>query len=62
MHDTAAPDATPHVVENGASPSFSADSRWLAYSIGYSEAERDEAIDQRTNPMMRIGMNSKDNR
>ncbi len=33
--------ADPRVIESGASPAFSADSRWLAYSIGYSEAERE---------------------
>jgi len=41
LHDTSAPGAAPRVIDNGASPTFSADSRWLAYSIGYSEAERD---------------------
>jgi dipeptidyl aminopeptidase/acylaminoacyl peptidase len=34
-------DAASTILESGGSPSFSGDSRWLAYSIGYSEAERE---------------------
>ena len=41
VHDTAPAGAEPRVIAEGGSPAFSSDSRWLAYSIGYSEAERE---------------------
>jgi dipeptidyl aminopeptidase/acylaminoacyl peptidase len=40
----------PRVVDNGGSAEFSADSRWLAYGIGYSEDER-EAMRRRDEPV-----------
>jgi dipeptidyl aminopeptidase/acylaminoacyl peptidase len=45
LHDTTTAEAAPRIMEEGGSPSFSADARWLAYAIGYSEAEREQARD-----------------
>ncbi len=41
VRETASTTSEPRTIESGGSPAFSADSRWLAYSIGYSEAERE---------------------
>lgn len=41
LHDIASPGTAIRVIENGSTPAFSADARWLAYRIGYSEAERE---------------------
>ena len=40
IHDLSRPDSMPIVVKNATNPAFSADSRWLAFSIGYGEKER----------------------
>src|SRR5688572_27674685 len=39
---TALPDGSTKIVPFGAQPVFSADSRWLAVSVGYSEAQQDK--------------------
>ena len=39
---TALPDGTTKILPFGAQPVFSADSKWLAASIGYSEAQQDK--------------------
>jgi len=38
------------VLESGGSPAFSSDSRWLAYSVGFSETER-EATQKKKEPL-----------
>jgi hypothetical protein len=50
LHDVTAAAAEPRVIESGGSPTFSADSRWLAYSIAYSEAEQ-EGLREREEPV-----------
>ncbi len=35
------PTSDPKVVESGSAPQFASSSRWLAYQVGYSEAERE---------------------
>ncbi len=41
LYGTASPGTSPRVLDNGSAPAFSANSRWLAYRIGYSEAEQE---------------------
>ena len=47
---TSAMSAVSRVLESGGSPAFSNDSRWLAYSVGFSEAER-EAMEKKKEPL-----------
>jgi len=56
LHDTASSGTDAHVIENGASPEFSADARWFAYSIGYSEAERERNRDSDTPLRNKMGL------
>ncbi len=42
LHVTNIADGTTKVTAFGTQPSFSSDSRWVAYSIGYSEAQQDK--------------------
>jgi dienelactone hydrolase len=56
LHGTASPGAAPRVIDNGSVPAFSADSRWLAYRIGYSETEQ-ESMRERDEPLRnRMGL------
>jgi hypothetical protein len=41
---------TSRILESGGSPAFSRDSRWLAYSVGFSEDER-EAMQKKKEPL-----------
>lgn len=45
-----APSAASTVLASGGSPGFSSDSRWFAYSVGFSEAER-EAMQEKKEPL-----------
>jgi len=42
-----APGKAWHVAKEGGAPAFSADGRWLAYRIGYSETEREKMQDDK---------------
>ena len=44
--------ATPKTIAFGSQPAFSADSRWAAYAIGYSEAQ-EEKLRQQKKPIHR---------
>jgi dipeptidyl aminopeptidase/acylaminoacyl peptidase len=49
-------DATTKVIAFGAQPTFSADSRWMAYSIGYSEAQEERLSREKKPVRMKLGL------
>jgi len=52
----AAPGKPWHTAPEGSAPAFSADAQWLAYRIGYSEAERDKMQDDKKPVRDKLGL------
>ena len=50
------PTSEPKVVETGSAPQFAANSRWLAYRIGYSETEQERLREQDRPIRNRMGL------
>ncbi len=46
----------PEIIPFGAQPAYSSDSRWIAYSIGYSEDEREKLQDQEKPVQNKMGL------
>ena len=55
VHDTTTAGAAPTVIESGSAPAF-AGTRWLAYRVGYSEAELERMREESTPARNKMGL------